>query len=109
MSSKVKDYKINPVNIDQLSKAMKDQNKWKSWSLLGHLSMAGHLFNTKCRDHFVYIYMCPANERRRYDVRSSLIGWVHTQNNPYKWFQLLAKLMPTVSCYLHWKLEMSDD
>ena len=26
--------------------------------------------------------VCPANERRRYNVRSSLIGWAHTQNNP---------------------------
>ena len=26
--------------------------------------------------------MCPANERRRYSVMSSLIGWAHTQNNP---------------------------
>ena len=25
--------------------------------------------------------MCPANERRRYNVTSSLIGWVHTQND----------------------------
>ena len=26
--------------------------------------------------------MRPANERRRYIVTSSLIGWVHTQNDP---------------------------
>ena len=26
--------------------------------------------------------MCPANERRRYIVKSSLIGWAHTQNDP---------------------------
>ena len=26
--------------------------------------------------------MYPANERQRYIVTSSLIGWVHTQNNP---------------------------
>ena len=30
------------------------------------------------RDHFVYMH--PANERRRYIVTSSLIGWVHTQH-----------------------------
>ena len=31
------------------------------------------------------IILCvrPANERRRYIVTSSLIGWVHTQNNPW--------------------------
>ena len=26
--------------------------------------------------------VCPANERRRYNVTSSLIGWAHTQNDP---------------------------
>ena len=26
--------------------------------------------------------MCSANERRRYNVASSLIGWAHTQNDP---------------------------
>ena len=34
------------------------------------------------RDH---LCMCPANERRRYIVRSSLIGWAHTQNDPCIW------------------------
>ena len=27
-------------------------------------------------------YMHPANERRRYNVTSSLIGWAHSQNDP---------------------------
>ena len=27
--------------------------------------------------------MCPANERRRYTVTPSLIGWAQTQNNPW--------------------------
>ena len=27
-------------------------------------------------------YMRPANERRRYNVTSSLIGWAHTENDP---------------------------
>ena len=32
-----------------------------------------------------YVYMCvmrPANERRRYNVTSSFIGWTHAQNEP---------------------------
>ena len=29
--------------------------------------------------------MRPANERRRYNVTSSLIGYAHTQNNPWPW------------------------
>ena len=30
----------------------------------------------------IILCMCPANERRRYIVTSSLIGWAHTQNDP---------------------------
>ena len=30
--------------------------------------------------------MRPANERRRYTVTPSLIGWVHTQNDPWQVF-----------------------
>ena len=33
------------------------------------------------RDHFV-LYIPPANERRCYNITSSLIDWVHTQNYP---------------------------
>ena len=28
------------------------------------------------------LWMHPANERRRYNVKSSLIGWAHSQNDP---------------------------
>ena len=30
----------------------------------------------------IILYMHPANERRSYNVTSSLIGWVHTWNDP---------------------------
>ena len=30
----------------------------------------------------IILYMRPANERRRYNVTSSLIGWAHAQYNP---------------------------
>ena len=38
----------------------------------------------KFGSHCYRVIMCmrPANERRRYIVTSSLIGWVHTQNDP---------------------------
>ena len=29
-----------------------------------------------------FVHMCPANERWRYSVTPSLIGWAHTQNDP---------------------------
>ena len=32
----------------------------------------------------IILCMCPANERWRYSVTSSLIGWAHTQNDPYE-------------------------
>ena len=42
----------------------------------------------RCRDHFVYGAMGPANERRRYIVTSSLIGWVHTQNDRWRCYHI---------------------
>ena len=30
----------------------------------------------------IFMWMCPANERWRYIVTSTLIGWAHTQNDP---------------------------
>ena len=30
----------------------------------------------------IILGMCPANERRSYNVTAFLIGWVHTQNDP---------------------------
>ena len=32
--------------------------------------------------------MPPANDRLRYIVTASLIGWTHTQNDPCSWWQL---------------------
>ena len=36
-------------------------------------------------DAGIILCMCQANERRRYNVTSSLIGWAHTQNDPCRW------------------------
>ena len=33
----------------------------------------------------INLCMRPANERRRYTVTPSLIGWAHTQNGPWWW------------------------
>ena len=35
----------------------------------------------------IILCMCPANERQCYNVMSSLIGWAHTQNDPWKWLK----------------------
>ena len=43
--------------------------------------------------HFIYILcMASVNERRRYNVTSSLIGWDHTQNDPSTHFDPADKL-----------------
>ena len=39
------------------------------------------LFRPQCTG--ITLCMRPANGRRRYNVTSSLIGWTHTQNNPW--------------------------
>ena len=31
----------------------------------------------------IILWMCPTNKRRPYIVRSSLIGWAHSQNDPW--------------------------
>ena len=33
----------------------------------------------------IILSMHPANEGRRYNVTSSLIGWANTQNDPWIW------------------------
>ena len=42
----------------------------------------------QAQENFFRECMCPANERRRYIVTSSLIGWVHTQTS--WWFLSLS-------------------
>ena len=37
-------------------------------------------------DSGIILYMRSANERRRYIETSSLIGWAHTQNDPFNIF-----------------------
>ena len=46
------------------------------------------------RDHFC---VHPANERRRYNVTSSLIGWVHTQNDSCT----VTEIFDILCCFIH--------
>ena len=48
--------------------------------LLLNSSWICYLSHTCCAG--IILCMHPANRRRRYNVRSSLIGWAHTQNDP---------------------------
>ena len=44
----------------------------------------------------IMLYMCPANGRRRYNVTSSLIGWAHTQNDPWTEMEVMSHTPVTV-------------
>ena len=50
-----------------------------------HIHSENWTYAEKLPDAFdaaIILYMCPASERQRYNVRSPLIGWVHIQNDP---------------------------
>ena len=42
----------------------------------------------------IILHIRPANERRRYNVTSSLIGWAHTQNEPNHWCLYTERQLP---------------
>ena len=51
--------------------------------------------------HYLYrdnLCMHPANERRRWNVTSSLTGWAHTENDPWKLYGCCSRVQDT----LHW-------
>ena len=50
-------------------------------------------------DTGIILCMHPANERRRYIVTSPLIGWVHTQNEPWDVTACHIKLDKTYHCF----------
>ena len=60
--------------------------------LYNHTSNKHLTYYTKFYDLIGFILcMRPANERRRYIVTSSLIGWAHTQNDPCLIIQILYR------------------
>ena len=52
-----------------------DESPWEVSRFIGH----------PCQSKIAVIILCmrPANEGRRYNVTSSLIGWAHTLNDPW--------------------------
>ena len=65
------------MNISHGSTTSNDINKQKqSITTSSVYSMAYCIYSR------IILCMRPANERRRYSVTSSLIGWVHIQNDP---------------------------
>ena len=48
----------------------------------------------------IILCMCPANERRRYNVTSSLIGWAHAQDDHWAWTKWPTVCRPHFQ--MHW-------
>ena len=57
-------------------------HQWNSehWSVV----FVWAAFCLKSKDSGIILYMCPVNERWCYNVTPSLIGWAHTQNDPWR-------------------------
>ena len=76
-----------------------NQDIWHHMASPGHneLNLIPHTFVTKLwmciifnssvpgQNAGIILSMRPPIERRRYNVTSSLIGWAHAQNDPWKW------------------------
>ena len=66
----------------------------------------------------VVLCVCPANERRRYNVTSSLSGWAHAQNDPLLGMDLHCELPFLISnklfngfqsIIIYWKSSETSD
>ena len=64
---------------DDIRESKMGNMAWNSKSILGWWSVKCLFYNRYCG---IILCMRPANERRRYVVTSSLIGWAHTQKYP---------------------------
>ena len=56
---------------------------WWVISVAQVIAVCGSCLVGDCSAAGIVLCMHPANERRRYIVTSSLIGWAHTQNDPW--------------------------
>ena len=54
-----------------------------------------------CSSSGIILWMCQANERRRDNVKSSLIGWAHAQNDPCTHFWMSVVLYSWVTPLLN--------
>ena len=50
----------------------------------------------------IILFMRRANERRRNNVMSSLIGWVHTQNDPWIWCHSTQNIYIAIPYFISW-------
>ena len=64
---------------------LQKSGKWKFVDMCQALTSSPLYGNRDVGQQWAGFILCmrPANERRRYIVTSSLIGWAHTQNDPW--------------------------
>ena len=72
-------------------------------------SITEHILMRQWDTGFI-LYMRPANERWHYNVTSSLIGWAHTQNDPWRqqpiqWVNLSSKRYIMTMDFFKWASE----
>ena len=78
----------------QYSNAIKWPPGWNSLAIiLVHTSSQGKDTNSG-----IILASGSANERHRYIVTAPLIGWAHSQNDPWKWY-----IMIWTACH-HWSI-----
>ena len=80
-----------------------------------HLSLAGRIHKTipgLVSNDNCCLCMQPANERQHYNVTSSLIGWAHSQNDPWtsqQWQLLFVYAAPWLSPVSHvWSIGINN-
>ena len=99
-------YKINIVSAYHFI------NKWtirfgfidKIWYYLQTI-MKSIIGKLRASFNGIILLMCPAYERQRYNVTSSLIGWVHSQND--LWLYSLASFITQAHQYMQCKKNRS--
>ena len=78
-----------------LNKRLSKQS-WGWWFETPSCSLWRHC-NAMMLNQGSFLYMHSANERRRYIVTSSLIGWAHTQNDPCSMWEISSSLNYIIS------------
>ena len=83
-----------PMAIHHVYKVVSHRLVWLKTGVVLHTTRENQ--SQFAEDKFAGIVLCihPANERRRYIVTSSIIGWVHTQNSPWVWHLCLLHTAP---------------
>ena len=89
---------VNSSPLDKMAATFTDNILKHVWNDLNHMSSIAHIELMAMMHHKssgIIFFMCPANQRWRYIVTLSLIGWAHPQNDPW----IIYKSNPLVSYF----------